>query len=684
MLSNPSGAIAPFMSSPSRLAARAFVLAGAALFAVAAAAQSPAPAALPPIADFFDNPAFSGAELSPDARFLAVKVAYNNSRDRLAVIDLAANTIKVVAEFAERDVNRFEWVNKQRLVLDTTDRARAPGERRHGSGLFAVNRDGSDPRQLVSGGLSVQNSNTKLLDANHFLLTQMGEQNSDYVYVTAPKWADTGKHEYTNLMRINTLTGRSETLPRPGATFSWMLDSKGQPRVATMYNENRESVHYLDPADGTWRQIASFDAYAGGKDVFTPLEFGPDGTLYITTQAGKDTHALHTFDLKTGKISAAPVLALDGYDFSGNLVTTHDKLLGIRYLSDARATAWLDEGMKKVQAQVDALLPSTVNLIDVARRAETPWVMVRFYSDRDPGGYALFNTETGKLNPIGKTHPRIRPAEMATQELVHYTARDGLSIPAWLTVPKSGRKNQPMVVLVHGGPYVRGGDWGWSADAQFLASRGYVVLEPEYRGSTGYGTKHYRAGWKQWGLAMQNDIADGTRWAAAQGIADPKRVCIAGASYGGYATLMGLVNDPDLYQCGVNWVGVTDIGLMYTGGANYFSDISEDYKKYGMPVLVGDQVKDAAQLKATSPIAQAARIKRPLLLAYGAADVRVPLYHGKKFLAAVKETNPDVEFIVYDDEAHGWTLPKNRIDFWSKVETFLGRHIGGTVTTSTP
>jgi len=243
-------------------------------------------------------------------------------------------------------------------------------------------------------------------------------------------------------------------------------------------------------------------------------------------------------------------------------------------------------------------------------------------------------------------------------------------------LPAGGAKHAPMVVLVHGGPQVRGNQWEWNPETQFLASRGYAVLEPDFRGSTGYGDRHFRAGWKQWGLAMQDDIADGARWAIAQGIADPKRICIAGASYGGYATLMGLVNDPDLYRCGVSRAGVTDINLLYDGHWSFTSDLSEQYKQYGMPDMVGDPVKDAEQLKATSPIRQAARIRAPLLLAYGGADVRVPIYHGRKFMDAIKPTNKQVEWIEYADEGHGWSLPSTRVDFWGRVEKFLDKHIG--------
>jgi dipeptidyl aminopeptidase/acylaminoacyl peptidase len=229
------------------------------------------------------------------------------------------------------------------------------------------------------------------------------------------------------------------------------------------------------------------------------------------------------------------------------------------------------------------------------------------------------------------------------------------------------------VLLVHGGPQARGGSWRWDADSQFLASRGYLVVEPEFRGSMGYGAKLFRAGWKQWGLAMQDDVADATRWAVAQGLADGKRICIAGASYGGYATLMGLAQDPDLFRCGVAWAAVTDIDLMY--GAHW-SDFRGEYKREGMPLLIGDRVEDAAALKAASPVHNAERIRQPLLLAHGAWDVRVPIAHGEAMRDALKPHNSKVEWLVYDDEGHGWQKPANNIDFWGRVERFLARHIG--------
>ncbi|MFA9216738.1 MAG: alpha/beta hydrolase family protein, partial [Sphingomonadaceae bacterium] len=436
------------------------------------------------------------------------------------------------------------------------------------------------------------------------------------------------------------------------------------------------SLHYRDPLSKEWRKLVSYNGYTGGKGAFTPLAFGPDGTLYVVSHAGQDKSAVYTYDLVNNKVADKPLIEVQGFDFNGHLIMGRDKLLGVRYIGENEDTVWLDDGMKALQAEVDKKLPSTVNLLTLPQQPDTPWVMVVSYSDRQPRATLLYNRDTKALRGVGGSHPAIKVEQMGHQTVVQYPARDGLPIPARLTLPAGRDKNLPLVVLVHGGPYVRGGSWGWDAEAQFLASRGYAVLQPEFRGSTGYGNAHFRAGWKQWGLKMQDDLADGARWAIAQGTADPHRICIAGGSYGGYATLMGLVNDPDLYRCGVDWAGVTDINLMYDGHWFISSDLPEQFKHYGMPQLIGDQQQDAAQLKATSPLQQAARIKAPLLLAYGGADLRVAIYHGPRFYKAVKDSNPQVEWIEYPEEGHGWHVPKNRLDFWRRVERFLDQQIG--------
>ena len=645
-----------------------------------AACAAPASDTRPPAIDFFRHAAFHRVALSPDARYLAVRAGAPDRKDSLAVIELATNKPTVVAAFDDADVDDFEWVNDTRLVFDLTEKNVGQGDVRHGPGLYAVDHDGKHFVQLADryvGAVSRQEMIGKvpMQPWNTFLMRQRPRKD-DVIYVSRPIWDMGNEHLYTDLVRLNTRTGVAQTIPRPGPVTGWLLDHEGEPRLATAVKDGRVTIHYRDPANqDKWRVLAQFAAYTESEGAFSPVGFGPDGTLYVSARNGRDTEALYAYDVKAGKLAAEPLLVTKGYDFDGRLVTSRTKLLGALITTNARSNEWFDPGMKALQDKLDKLLPATVNLITVPA-AESPWVLVASYSDAIPMRYTLYNTATGQFNDIGSSRPAIDPKRMGRQQMVRYKARDGLEIPALLTLPRGANKNLPMVVLVHGGPWVHGAVWGWNPDSQFLASRGYAVLEPDFRGSTGYGFHHYHAGWKQWGRAMQDDVADGTRWAIAQGVADPKRVCIAGASYGGYATLMGLVNDPDLYKCGVNWVGVTDINLMYTGAWSRESDVTDQWKTYGMPELIGDRVKDAAQLKATSPIEQAARITQPVLLAYGGVDRRVPLYHGQKFYDALTKTNKNVEWIEYPEEGHGWHLPKNSVDFWNRVEAFLDKNIG--------
>jgi dipeptidyl aminopeptidase/acylaminoacyl peptidase len=651
---------------------RAAVLGGALL----ARAGSAAP---PPLASFFDNPAFTGARLSPSGKFLAAKVAAQGQRDRLAVVDLSNNSVQIAANFSDADIGQFTWVNDQRLAFTASDRNVGQGDQRYAPGLYAVNRDGSSYRQLAERGSAfIQDGHGHhLLPWNTYLLDQAGPQDSEFIYVLHPSVEGPGQLGDYQLQRLNTVTGRVKTIEAPAHNTGWLLDQHGEPRLTVTADKGTATIQYLDPASGQWRALSAFNPYTGQGLRFSPLAFGPDGKLYVSGWGQhEDKSALYTFDLASGKFSEQPLLRVQGYDFHGDVIFDQHKLLGVRYRGDAEASHWLDPDMKALQEAVDARLPSTVNLLTLPAHPATPWVLVEAYSDRQPHTYLLYNRDSKVLQLVGETFAHIAPAEMGSQAVVHYRARDGLDIPALLTLPKDKQRKLALVVLVHGGPYVRGGSWGFNPESQFLASRGYAVLEPEFRGSTGHGSHHFRAGWKQWGLKMQDDIADGARWAIAQGYADPRRICIAGASYGGYATLMGLVNDPDLYRCGIDWAGVTDINLMYDGNWRFQSDLPDSYKQFGMPQLVGDQVKDAAQLDATSPLKQAARIKQPLLLAYGGADLRVPLYHGTKFYDAVKAGNGQVEWVEYPEEGHGWALPKNRIDFWGRVEQFLDRNIG--------
>jgi dipeptidyl aminopeptidase/acylaminoacyl peptidase len=669
------------MQLPYRALSRSLLLAFAITSMHTAQAQVPVvpvtgKAELPPVEAFFANPNFSGAILSPSGKYIAARAGKEGQHDMLMVVDLAANTGKVVAAYNDADIGAFRWVNDERLVFDMRDKDLGPGDKRYAPGLFAVNRDGSKLVQLADRFFGAGSLGRTVQPYNTYLLEESAPPDSDYVYVIRPEVSETEKVNHVALLRLNTLTGQVQNVPSPARVVQgWMLDQKGEPRLAWGTEKNLRTFYYRDPANNEWRKLLSFNPYDHNRDNITPIGFGSDGTMYVTSHAGQDTASLYTFNFATNAINPDPVIVTTGYDFNGKLITDKGKVLGLQFTTDALSQEWVDPDMKALQKEVDKALPATVNLLSA--RSKSPWVLVVAYSDTMPRSYWLYNKETKKLNKVGETYPNINPRQMGHQQPIHYKARDGMDIPALLTLPPGSQKaNLPLVVLVHGGPWVDGTRWEWNPMTQFLASRGYAVLEPSYRGTTGLGSRHFLSSFKQWGLAMQNDVADGTRYLISKGIADPKRICISGASYGGYATLMGLVNDPDLYKCGFEWVGVTDINLMYNGGWNQRSDMTDEWKQYGMPEMIGDQVKDAAQLKATSPIDQAARITQPVLMAYGGVDVRVPMYHGKKFLDAVSKTNKNVEWIEYPDEGHGWRVPKNNYDFWTRVEKFLDKNIG--------
>ena len=642
------------------------VLASVAMTAVLAPTKARAAEPLLPVRDFFSASAMSQPVLSPSGNHLAVRIGGANGRYQLAVISLVPpRQVKIVAGFADADVATVDWVNDDRLIFSISDLQVSYTDRRGGD-LFAVDRTGE--QQLL-----LRRNNRRYGG----LMRTLRDGSSD-VMVQQLNW-DNGFRELQSIspVRINTLTGRGSfvTAGLAQPAYAWMFDETGEPRAAVSRKDGRYTQHWNAKPGAPWEALATGTLFTRRTDGFSFLSIGPNGQTYVLSNRGESaaTDALYLFDPATRKREPEPLVAVQGFDFDGFPIFDGKtkELIGVRYTSDATSTVWFDDRMKALQADVDTRRPGLVNLINLAECGCSRWALVISFSDRQAAQYALYDFETKQIEPVGATRPALDARRMATRDFERIKTRDGQSMPLYVTKP-AGKGPWPTVVLVHGGPYVRGGTWGWYADSQFLASRGYLVVEPEFRGSTGYGGAWFRAGLKQWGLAMQDDVADATRWAVAQGLADPKRVCIAGPSYGGYATLMGLVRDPDLYRCGVAWVGVTDINLLYDLN---WSDLSDVWKQYGMPALIGDPIKDAAQIEATSPLKQAARITQPLLLAYGGADRRVPVQHGVKFRDAVRKTNSQVEWVEYPDEGHGWYKPDNLYDFWTRVEAFLAKQL---------
>ncbi|WP_284616266.1 alpha/beta hydrolase family protein [Aquabacterium humicola] len=650
----------------------------------AASAPAPAPSP-PPLHLFFGAESMARPLLSPDGRRAAVLRANpETGRRELGILEFGPPArMWGVAGFVDGDVHNVHWVNNERLVFSVGDNQASWWNQRW-PGLYAVDRDGSQRRRLIQrdwrqSGTGTAVTSRELLP-NHRLLRVL-DDGSDDVIVERGNFDGPGNALIDTVpLRLNTRTGQTTSAlsgGHPRGTREWIVDGAGHPRMVSAQVDGQTQIHWRADADAPWTLIGTFDSYRGGPGGFDPLTMGPDGEVYATAvrDDADRTSALFRFDRAAGRLESRPLVGVAGFDFIGHPIFDHraKKLLGVRYVGDATDTVWFDEDMKRLQARIDQKMPGFVNLIDVATCGCSPWVVVTSYSDRRPPIYSLFNRSDDQLHfGVGQSRIGIDPSLMAERDFVRIKARDGLMVPLHVTRP-AGKGPWPTVVLVHGGPFLRGGSWQWEPLPQFLASRGYLVLEPEFRGSEGYGQRLFRAGWKQWGLGMQDDLADAAHWAIDQKLAQAGRICIAGASYGGYATLMGLIKDPALYRCGVAWVAVTDIALMYD---LHWSDLSETWKHHGMPVLVGDPVKDAAQLEATSPLKQAHRLKQPLLLAFGGEDRRVPLEHGTRFRDALQKAgNRDVEWIQYAEEGHGWSKPANRYDFYTRMERFLATHL---------
>ena len=648
------------------------------------AAVAPATAAAIPIKSFFSAPAMAAPKLSPDGKRMAVLVgnAQSGRRDLVVVTFGKPTSAQLAARFSDADVADVWWVNDERLVFTIADQS-ASWEYHPCPGLWAVQHDGRDQRRLIQNDCyrylfwTPPPTGSRELPANHTLLSTLRDGSPDVLI--ARYNIDNGEERRSvTPLRLNTLTGRTASAVQPGypsGALQWEADLNGRARMLVAREGGQAAIHWRPADDAPWQLVSKADLFKPTAGAFNPLLIGPDDELYALASRADAAHtqALYRFDRKTLKLEAEPLVGLTGFDFHGDLVFDHRrrKLIGVHYVADAAGTVWFDNDAKQLQALIDKRLPGHINTLHLAECGCSNWVVVEAQSDRQPPLFLLYDRSTDTLERIGASHPDIAPRQMAARDFVRFTARDGLSIPLHITQP-AGKGPWPTVVLQHGGPWVRGGEWKWSAESQFLASRGYLVLEPEFRGSAGYGETHLRAGFKQWGLKMQDDVTDATRWAIDKKLADPQRICLAGASYGGYATLMGLIREPELYRCGAAWVAVTDIDLMYDIS---WSDTSDLFKRYGMPAMIGDQTKDAEQLAQTSPLKQASRLKQPLLLAFGGVDRRVPIEHGTRFRDAVRKTNAQVEWVVYDDEGHGFLKPENRFDFYARLEKFLATHL---------
>jgi len=653
-----------------------------------------------PVADFFRTAQVRNVQLSPDGRHIAAIVpsTMGDGRATLAVASVETpQKFVVAAHFNDDDVAFFQWVNHNRLVFTLYDSQAALGLQQ-GSGLYAVNLDGTEFKWLIGrerfnykslmGREGVDEQalppHARPLESWLNYFNRVLRDGSEDVLIERYEQRRRETDPITSrIVRLNTLTRAwtnvSGNFPPTGAR-DWILDAKDEARAVMTSHEGRGAVLWRASSQDEWQSVVDFEIYQQGTP-FTPVAFDADGQMLVIADQGNAEHtdALYRWNAETKKMAAEPLVSLKGYDVSEGapwdpaliFSATDHRLLGLHYTTDAGGTAWFDPTMKALQAEIDALMPQTVNTIGCA--CGDRYVDVTATSDRQSPIYLLYDRQAKKLQLIGATRPWLDARQMGAMDVQKVKMRDGLEISVRLTQPQ-GKGPWPTVVLVHGGPMSRKAVWEFDPDAQFLASRGYLVVEPDFRFSTGYGQRLYRAGFKQFGLAMQDDVTDTTRWAIEKKLAIADRIAIAGASYGGYATMMGLVKEPDLYRAGINWVGVTDIDLWYT--ISWGDTVDSPWAKYGMPQLIGDREKDRAQLDATSPLKQAARITKPVLMAYGGRDRRVPAKHGELMRDALNDAGKvPVEWVLYPYEGHGFLLLDSNVDFWTRVEKFLGKNL---------
>lgn len=633
-----------------------------------------------PLENFTRYEAISSVTISPSGRHLAVLLVGAGGMRKLAVMNLdPVGEARLLADYSDADVDRVQWVNDERLVYEVYQRE---VEIRHGgASTFAVNLDGSDERRLITwdyGGVVETKSTliaSRVLPYGWFLDTAVLDGSADVLVYKRSRDA-VGDVKELLLSRLNTKTRelRSLSMGMPEGTRNWLLDERREPRVAIAHAKGRTKIHWRATVDVPWQEVAEFAELS--RDSFYPWALDNDGRILVRAVQIGDTEGIYRFDPRTRKLDSEPLMVVKGFDLHPVAEMDYQtrKLLGVHFRTDRPVSYWFDDKMARLQKSVDAALPAGRNNRLMCGNCETTkFFVIESTSDRQPGEYFLLDREKMAIQRIGARRPWIQEAEQGRRTFHRVTARDGLPLPVYVTHPANARPDQalPAVVLVHGGPWLRGADTNWSEDAQFLASRGYRVIEPEFRGSTGYGSRHFEAGWKQWGRAMQDDLVDAVRWASQQGLIDANRVCITGASYGGYAALMGPIASPGVYRCAASFAGVTDIGLIFDIS---WSDMSQEYLKYGAPVLVGDP-KDRAWLDQVSPLKRAADIKVPVFVAQGVLDRRVPQKHAREFVSAAADAGVSVETKYYPDEAHGFLLQEDRADYYQRLERFLDRNL---------
>jgi len=618
------------------------------LFALQVAAQKVSIEEVPliPMEDFFRNPEKRSFQISPDGEYLAWLQPWK-SRMNVHIQKIGEEEVVRVTNATERDLAGYFWKGDNRIVYFQDTK----GDENYR--LFAVDRNGENQKDLtpfekVRAG--IVDDLKKIPDE---MIIQLNKRDA----------------RIFDVYRINVNTGEMEVIAEnPGNITGWMTDHNGKLRIALTTDGVNTGVLYRDTEEEEFKELIATNF----KETIAPLFFTYDNkNLYMASNLGRDKAAIVEYDIKENKeiklIYEHP--EVDVY----NLISSDKRkeILGVSFQTWKREFDIWDDQAKEIFNDLQSKLSGYEIAITSENKNENI-LLVRTYSDKSLGSYYLYDVNEKNLTKLIDVSPWLKEEYMADMKPIKYTSRDGLVINGYLTLPKNVEaKNLPVVIHPHGGPWARDG-WGFNSNVQFLANRGYAVLQMNFRGSTGFGREFWEISFKEWGKKMQDDITDGVNWLIEEGIADPERIGIYGGSYGGYATLAGLTFTPDLYACGVDYVGVSNIFSWMSAIPPYWEPYLEMIYE-----MVGHPQKDSLLIRDASPLFHVDKIKAPLFIAQGANDPRVPQAESDQIVEALKERGIEVPYMVKDNEGHGFRNEENKFDFYGEMEKFFFEHLGG-------
>lgn len=635
-----------------RSAAVLFVILAIGCTATMAQAEPPP---LLPRQVLFGNPDRSGAQLSPDGKRIAFLAPDEKGVLQVwlqEVAHLDAKPTKVTAD-KKRGIRQFYWAFDGQHLLYLQDEG---GDENFQ--VFGVDLQSKNVRNLTPfQGVRAQNV---LLDPNH-----PGEM---LVGLNLRNRATFDMH------RVNLKTGAVELdTQNPGMVMAWATDAQFQVRAGLQARlDGGFDLLVRDDVKSPWRKLRSLSA----EDQAQPQGFSADGkTLYVGSNQDANAIRLLAIDVGSGQ---EKVLAEDPeFDVADGLAhPTRHVPEAVAWIREKKEWKALDEA---VRPDLEALAQLRRGEFDVVSRTldDKTW-LVSYDADNAPTAYYLWDRATRQGKLLFSAKKALEQATLAEMKPIQFKSRDGLLIRGYLTLPPGVEaKNLPAVLLVHGGPWARD-TWGFNPMVQWLANRGYAVLQVNFRGSTGYGKQFLNAGNREWAGKMHDDLLDAVDWLAGQGTIDPKRVAIAGGSYGGYATLVGLTFTPDKFCCGVDIVGPSNIQTLLNSIPPYWAPMRAMFAK-----RVGDVAKEESFVKSRSPLFKVDAITKPLLIGQGANDPRVKQAESDQIYEAMKKNGKPVTYVIYSDEGHGFARPENRLHFYGLMEEFLGKHLGGRVEPAT-